>query len=78
MSITFSDTAAGSVPATGAWGAANSSVSARATDYAPAGEADAFPAPAPLSFGASAPTGTATLASAFAGTSPNGTWSGGR
>jgi len=75
VSITFSDTAAGSVPATGAWGAANSSVSARATDYAPAGAADAFPAPAPLSFGASAPTGTATLASAFAGTSPNGTWS---
>ncbi len=33
-----------------------------------------FPAPAPSTFGYAAPTGSTTLSSQFAGTSPNGTW----
>ncbi|MCU1288664.1 MAG: hypothetical protein JWN60_893, partial [Acidobacteria bacterium] len=38
-------------------------------------EPDAFPAPAPTSgYGLPAPTGSATFASVFNGTSPNGTW----
>ncbi|MBI1766593.1 MAG: putative Ig domain-containing protein, partial [Acidobacteria bacterium] len=38
------------------------------------GSGDSFPAPAPASFQSPAPAGTATLASVFNGTDPNGVW----
>ncbi len=39
------------------------------------GGADLFPAPAPGSFASATPTGSATFASVFNGTAPNGIWS---
>ena len=38
------------------------------------GGGDSFPAPAPATFQSPAPAGTATLASVFNGTDPNGDW----
>lgn len=38
------------------------------------GAGDSFPSPAPASFSSPAPAGTATLASVFNGTDPNGDW----
>lgn len=67
LTVAFDDAAAGLLPASGAWAPANSSITVKPTDYnelAP----DSFPAPAP------SPSGVTTLAAAFNGTNPNGTW----
>ena len=69
VSVTFDDTAANSVPASGAWAAPNGSATYKPTDYDPLGEVDTFPSPAP------AVSSATTLAGAFGGTNPNGTWS---
>ncbi|HET7489253.1 MAG TPA: Ig-like domain repeat protein [Acidimicrobiales bacterium] len=64
--FTFDDSAASSVP-TSAW----STGTYKPTNYTniPPNDADTFPAPAP------SPSGATTLAGAFGGISPNGTWS---
>lgn len=72
VSVTFDDAAASAVPATGAWAAPNASVTYKPVNY-DVGGADAFPAPAPVTFASPAPTGAATLAG-FASTTANGTW----
>ncbi|MEA2933350.1 MAG: hypothetical protein QOI56_2135, partial [Actinomycetota bacterium] len=69
VTVTFDDAAASLLPANGAWGAPNSSVTAKPTDYDPGDAADTFPAPAP------APSSNTTLSSAFGGINPNGQWS---
>jgi uncharacterized repeat protein (TIGR01451 family) len=69
VTVTFDDAAASFLPAGAAWGAPNSSVTAKPTDYDPGGAVDTFPAPAP------APSSNTTLSSAFGGTAPNGQWS---
>ncbi|WP_162942382.1 beta strand repeat-containing protein [Desertimonas flava] len=63
--LTFDDGAAGPYPNTGV---VSGTVSYRPTNNAVGGD-DAFPAPAPT------PAGHTTLAAAFVGTNPNGTWS---
>ncbi|MEO7556423.1 MAG: Ig-like domain-containing protein [Acidimicrobiales bacterium] len=73
VSVTLDDAAAGMIPGAGAWAAPNAAATYRPTDYQPAGELDSFPG-APGTFGEPAPTGTATLASVFNGSNPNGTW----
>ncbi|MFN2517583.1 MAG: Ig-like domain repeat protein, partial [Jatrophihabitantaceae bacterium] len=78
---TFSDAGPALVPATGPWAAPNTSVTAKPTDYTPLGDVDTFPSalppisPAPGTLNRPAPTGAATLTSAFGGSNPNGTWS---
>src|SRR6185436_18154900 len=52
VSVTFDDAAATSLPDTGGWGAANSSVTSKPVNY---GSGDTFPSPAP------APSGSTTL-----------------
>ncbi len=68
LSLTFDDTAATSVPLNGP---------ILAGSYRPTDEevADTFPSPAPGGQFTPPPTGTATLASAFTGTTTTGTWS---
>ncbi|MFN2608074.1 MAG: Ig-like domain repeat protein [Acidimicrobiales bacterium] len=68
VTVNFDDAAASQLPQTGAWGAPNSTISAKPTDYVEPGAPDAFPAPAPT-------PSSATALSAFNGTDPNGTWS---
>ena len=67
--MTFDDSASSTLgQATPSWGAApNSSISAKPTNYNEIGP-DTFPAPAP------AASSNTTLAAAFAGDAPNGTW----
>ncbi|MCA1656125.1 MAG: Ig-like domain-containing protein [Actinobacteria bacterium] len=69
VTVNFSDAAAGVLPQNAAWGAANSTVSSKPIDYNEPGFPDVFPAPAPT------PSAATTLAGAFNGTNPNGTWS---
>ena len=69
VTVTFDDAAASGLPVGAAWGAPNSSVTAKPTDYDPVAEVDTFPAPAP------APSTNTTLAGAFGGINPNGQWS---
>ncbi|MDR7364669.1 Ig-like domain repeat protein, partial [Nocardioides marmoribigeumensis] len=69
VNLTLDDAAASSLPDT----ALLSSGTYRPTDQNDG--ADAFPAPAPAAPQQAAPAGTATLASVFGGTAPNGTWS---
>ncbi|MGQ0618250.1 MAG: beta strand repeat-containing protein [Acidimicrobiia bacterium] len=72
--VTFSDAAAGLAPNGTSFGA--SPLTFRPTDHDDGLDtADAFPLPAPAVFSTPAPAGTATLASVFANTNPNGTWS---
>ncbi|MDQ6796924.1 MAG: Ig-like domain repeat protein [Actinomycetota bacterium] len=81
VTLNLSDGGASVVPATGPWASAGSTATARPTDYTPAGDVDTFPSalppasPAPGTVNRPAPTGAATLASAFGGSNPNGTWS---
>ncbi|HUR23846.1 MAG TPA: Ig-like domain repeat protein [Acidimicrobiales bacterium] len=69
VTVTFDDTASSFLPTNAAWGAPNSSVTAKPTDYDPGGAVDTFPSPAP------APSSSTTLAGAFGGINPNGQWS---
>lgn len=70
LNLTFDDAAATLIPDAG---------TCTSTTYRPSnvGTADPFPAPASTSVAAenAAPAGTATLASRFNGSNPNGTWS---
>jgi uncharacterized repeat protein (TIGR01451 family) len=74
VTVNFSDAAAGVLPATGAWGAAGTTVSSKPVNY---NTGDVFAAPAPAApYLDPGPTGSgATLESAFDGADPNGTWS---
>ena len=81
VTVTFDDSAASILPTTpvppgpgNPWGAPNSSITVKPTDYDVGGAVDAFPSPAPGSFSSPTPGGSATLASVFNGSNPNGTW----
>lgn len=75
ITLTLSDEASSTLASGGSWGANGSSVSSKPVNYN-AGNDDAFPSPAPNSpYISPAPTGTASFASVFNGTNPNGTWS---
>ena len=63
--VTFDDSAASQAPQNVAWGPGTY----KPSNYTELTGADAFPAPAP------APSGNTTLAGAFNGIAPNGTWS---
>ena len=63
--VTFDDVAASVPPQNSAWGPGTY----KPVNYAELSGPDAFPGPAP------APSATTTLAGAFNGTAPNGTWS---
>ena len=67
VTVNLDDAAAGSLPAAGSWGAPNSTITVKPTNYNELNP-DSFPAPAP------APT-AATALSTFNATNPNGTWS---
>ena len=69
VTVTFADAAGSTLPSGAAWGPANSTVTAKPTDYDPLAAVDTFPSPAP------APSSSTTLAGAFGGTNPNGQWS---
>lgn len=71
INLTFDDAAASQLPN----GTALSGGTYRPTDYNAAGETDPYPAPAPSTFSRPASAGTATFASVYNGTNPNGTWS---
>lgn len=71
VNLTLDDAAANALPV----GSVLASGTFRPTDSAVVNQPDVFPAPAPTSVNSPAPTGTATLASAFNGINPNGTWS---
>jgi subtilisin-like proprotein convertase family protein len=75
FTLTLDDAAGSRLPQGGSWGP--SPVTAKPTDYAEitGDTTDAFPAPAPSTFNRPAPAGSSTLASAFNGGNPNGTWS---
>jgi len=81
VTVNFSDAAGSLIANSGAWGTSGTTISAKPTDYTPGGDVDTFPSalppvpPAPSTVNQPAPTGSATLASAFGGSSPNGTWS---
>ena len=66
LTVTFDDAAAGLLPQAGAWAAANSTFSAKPTNYTEL-VADTFPAPAPT-------PSAATALATFNATNPNGTW----
>jgi len=66
VTVTFDDAAAAQLPQNGSWAAANSTITAKPTNYVEL-TADSFPPPAP---GLTAATTLAT----FGGTNPNGTW----
>jgi subtilisin-like proprotein convertase family protein len=70
ITYTLSDSGATVLPDTTAWGAGTY----KPTSYY---SGDVFPAPGPASYGNPGPAGgnTATFASIFNGTAPNGTWS---
>jgi subtilisin-like proprotein convertase family protein/uncharacterized cupredoxin-like copper-binding protein len=67
VSLTFDDAAPGGLSATGAWGAAGSSLTVKPTNFSEA-MADSWPSPAP-----SASSNT-TLGATFDGSAPNGVW----
>jgi subtilisin-like proprotein convertase family protein len=70
--VTFDDASATAFAAgSGGWGSGASSSKPVDIDTG----TDAMPAPAPAGWSSPAPTGSATLASVFGGSSPNGTWS---
>ena len=69
VNLTLSDAGAAALPQ----GSAISSGTFKPTDYNVT--VDTFPAPAPASINAPAPTGSATFASVYSTTNPNGTWS---
>jgi hypothetical protein len=69
VNLTLSDAGAALLPQ----GSAISSGTFKPTDYNVT--VDTFPAPAPASINAPAPTGSATFASVYSATNPNGTWS---
>ena len=76
VTLTLDDAAASTLSSSAPWGAANASVTSKPVDYGGDNEIWGPPAPAgpygnPGPFGG----GTATLASTFNGTNPNGTWS---
>lgn len=76
VTITFDDESATTLAdETGGWGPPNSTVTSRPVNYGIGGEVFPAPAPAPpyLDPGAT-PGAGATLASAFDGSNPNGTW----
>jgi subtilisin-like proprotein convertase family protein len=66
VTVNLDDTAASSLPQTGAWAAPNTTGSFKPTNYTEV-TPDSFPAPAP------APSAATTLAT-FNGTDPNGAW----
>jgi len=69
QTITFDDASAFVPPQNTAWGTPNTTITAKPTNYTELSGADVFPAPAPT------PSSNTTLASAFNGINPNGTWS---
>ncbi len=71
VNLTLDDAAAGNVPT----GSAISSGTFKPTDRDVPGAPDNFPAPAPGTFSTPAPNGSATFASVYNGTNPNGNWS---
>ena len=70
INLTLDDAAASALPIS----ATLASGTFRPTDNNVAGQADTFPAPAPATFFAPAPTGAATFASVYNATNPNGNW----
>ncbi len=73
VTVTFTDAAASAIPQTTPLGAPGASVMSKPVDY---NAVDTFPAPAPVKpYGEPAPAGSGTLAGAFNGTNPDGTWS---
>lgn len=71
INLSLDDAAASALPN----GTALSGGTFRPADYNGVGETDPYPAPAPASFNRPASAGTATFASVYNGTNPNGTWS---
>ncbi|MEA2195654.1 MAG: hypothetical protein QOG42_2134 [Solirubrobacteraceae bacterium] len=67
VTANFDDAAAGQLAQNAPWGAPNSTVNSKPVDYAPVGNVDTFPAPAPT-------PSASTALSTFNGTNPNGTW----
>lgn len=70
INLTFDDAAASALPN----GTALSGGTYRPTDHNAAGETDSYPAPAPSTFSRPESAGTATFASVYNSTNPNGTW----
>lgn len=70
INLTLDDAAAGALPI----GTTLSSGTFRPTDNNVAGQTDIFPAPAPATVFAPAPTGAATFASVYNTTNPMGNW----
>lgn len=66
LTVNLDDAAASSLPSSGSWAAANSTITRKPTNHTELAP-DSFPAPAP------APT-AATALSTFNATNPNGTW----
>ena len=74
INLTFADAAATAVPTD--TGSVIPSGTYKPTDFgSPVTNNDVFPSPGPAAVTSPAPTGTATLATAFNGGSPNGNWS---
>ena len=69
INLTLDDAAASQLPV----GSALTGGTFRPTDADPIGS-DPYPSPAPASFNRAAPTGSATFASVYNGTNPNGNW----
>lgn len=70
VNLTLDDAAASTLPI----GASLTGGTFRPTDNDVPGAPDVFPAPAPSSFNQPAPNRTATFASVYNGSNPNGTW----